>query len=67
MGIPSIGIVAVLVANVTFIGWVTPPGMKHPKSLTQCKTPSAIAFTAAASTAAAHYVCMSVGNLLASH
>lgn len=26
MGIPSIGIVAVLVANVTFIAWATPPG-----------------------------------------
>lgn len=26
IGIPSIGIVAVLVANVTFIAWATPPG-----------------------------------------
>lgn len=26
MGIPAIGIVAVLVANVTFIAWATPPG-----------------------------------------
>ncbi len=25
MGIPAIGIVAVLVANVTFVAWVTPP------------------------------------------
>lgn len=27
MAIPAIGIVAVLVANVTFVAWVTPPGM----------------------------------------
>lgn len=27
IGIPSIGIVAVLVANVTFIAWATPPGL----------------------------------------
>ena len=26
MGIPAIGIVAVLLANVTFVAWVTPPG-----------------------------------------
>jgi len=27
MGIPAIGIVAVLVASVTFVAWVTPPGI----------------------------------------
>ena len=32
MGIPAIGIVAVLVANVTFVAWVTPPGNPpHPR------------------------------------
>ncbi len=32
MGIPAIGIVAVLVANVTFVAWVTPPGTpRHPR------------------------------------
>ena len=30
MGIPAIGIVAVLVANVTFIAWATPPGGSAP-------------------------------------
>ena len=28
MAIPAIGIVAVLVANVTFVAWTTPPGLQ---------------------------------------
>ena len=43
MGIPAIGIVAVLVANVTFIAWATPPGelVSHIQSSlasTQCRS-----------------------------
>lgn len=43
IGIPSIGIVAVLVANVTFIAWATPPGGPTPYWL-GCDYPMFTAF-----------------------